>query len=87
MGGGAIGYVVRLVIVGHVGGNDKNSGGNPYKLQNSDHREGGADKHRQYVGYTGGLRGVERIWNAYSIHIRRPQAGGGGALSGFKTDI
>ena len=74
-GGGASSSVVRIGIMGHVGGDDEYSGGNPYKLPKADHREWGTEKHRRDVGNTGGRRDVEGSWNADSGHICRPQAG------------
>ena len=38
---GEISSVVWLIIVGHVGGNDEDCGGNPYKIPKSDHGEEG----------------------------------------------
>ena len=86
-GGGAISSIVCIVIVGYVGGYEKGSGGNPYKLSKTDHRGEGTDKHRWDVVNTVVRRGVEVIFNLYSGHIHRPHTGDGGALDLLKTDL
>ena len=43
LGGGTRGLVVQIVILGHVGGNDKDSGGNSYHLPKVNHGEEGPD--------------------------------------------
>ena len=63
LGGGASGSIVWLRVVGHIGGNDEDSGGNPYKLPKESHREEGMEKHRRGVVNTGGRRVVEVSWN------------------------
>ena len=41
LGGDTSGSVVRIRIVVHGGGDDKDNGRNPYKLPKADHREEG----------------------------------------------
>ena len=53
--------VVCLVVVVHVGGDDKDGGSNPCRIPKEDNGEEGADKHIQDVGDTGGRRGVEGV--------------------------
>ena len=87
LGGGASGSVVQIVIVVHVGDDDKYGGGNSYKITKSYHMEEGAEKHIWDVGDTGGRRGIEGIWNEYSGQIQQLQAGDGGAVGSSKTYI
>ena len=58
-GGGTSGYVVRIGIVGHVGGDEEDSRWKSYKFHKAEHREECNNKHRQYLGNTFGRRGVE----------------------------
>ena len=60
---------------------------NSYNILKSDHGEEGMDKHRRVMVDTGGRRGVEDGWNAYSRHIHRLQEGDSGTVGGYKTDI
>ena len=72
MGGGTRGPVVRLGVVGHVGRDAKEGGGNPCMIPKADHGEEGADKHRRDVGYDVSRKGVEGGWDADSSYVHWP---------------
>ena len=66
--------------MGHVGGNDEDSGGDPYKIPETDYGEEGEENYIWYMDNTVGHRGVEDIWNAESVPIHLPQAGESGTV-------
>ena len=86
-GSGASISIVWIGIVGPVGGNANEGGGNPYKLPKEYHREEGSEKQRRDVVNTDGPRGVEGGWNSDSVRINCPHTGDGVTVGGFKTNI
>ena len=73
--------------MGHSRGNYKYGGGSPCKILKAYHVEDGVENHRQYMGNTGGRRGVEGIWNVERGHIHFLQAGDSGAVDGSKKNL
>ena len=82
---GTISHVVQLVIVFHIGGNNKDVGGNPCKILKSYQGEYDVEKHRQEMGDTSGQGGFEGIWNADSGHIHWLKAGDIGSVGDSKS--
>ena len=87
LGGETSGSVFWVGVVGHVRVYYEGGGWNPYRITKAYHGEEGAEKHRYYMGNTGGRIGVECGWGAYSIHIHCLRAGDGGAVVRYKTNI
>ena len=75
LGSGARGYVVQILIMSHIGGDDEDGGGNLYKIPKAYHREEGAEK------------GFQGSWNAENSHIYQPQSGNGGTVGVFTTHL
>ena len=87
LGGNTSGSIFWVGVVVHVRVYDEDGGGKPYRITKAYHWEEGSEKHRYYMGKTGGRIGVECGWDADSIHIYRLRAGDGGAVSTYKTNI
>ena len=87
LGVGESGSIDWILIVVHVGGDDRDSRVNPHELPNADHSEEGTEKYIWEMGNTGRQRVVEGIWNTERVHIHWTQAGNSGTVGGFKTNI
>ena len=86
-GGSTSSPVVRLRIVGHVKDDEKEGGGNPFRIPTSDNGKEGMDKYIWDEGDTGGRRDVESVWDSDVRHIHRPHTWNGGIVGGSTSGI
>ena len=84
---GASGADIQIGAVEHAIDDDKDNGGNPFKITQVDHREEGAENHRRDMRNKGRQRGFKGRWDVDSGHIHWTQAGDDDAVGGSETAL
>ena len=62
-------------------------GGNAYRISQEYCGGEGTENPKRGVGNNGVRIGVESVWDAGSSYLHRPQAGCGGAVGGYLSNI